>query len=99
MERLGARAGGGAASRRSPSAFLHSFANPSHERAARDVRRAASRRTLRVSLSSEVVPEIREYERTSTTVANVYVQDLVERYLAELEPPAASGRLRRRRST
>ena len=39
---------------------------------------------VRVSLSSEVVPEIREYERTSTTVANVYVQGLVERYLSEL---------------
>ena len=37
-----------------------------------------------MSLSSEVVPEIREYERTSTTVANVYVQALVENYLAEL---------------
>ncbi len=39
---------------------------------------------MRVSLSSEVVPEIREYERTSTTVVNVYVQALVEDYLAEL---------------
>jgi N-methylhydantoinase A len=37
-----------------------------------------------VSLSSDVVPEIREYERTSTTVANVYVQALVDRYLADL---------------
>ncbi|MDX6511373.1 MAG: N-methylhydantoinase, partial [Gaiellaceae bacterium] len=38
-----------------------------------------------VSLSSEVVPEIREFERTSTTLANVYVQELVERYLRDLE--------------
>src|SRR5207247_7973363 len=37
-----------------------------------------------VSLSSDVVPEIREYERTSTTVVNVYVQALVETYLEEL---------------
>src|SRR5205807_4669084 len=44
---------------------------------------------MRVSLSSEVVPEIREYERTSTTVVNVYVQELVETYLDELV-----GRLR-----
>jgi N-methylhydantoinase A len=36
---------------------------------------------MRVSLSSDVVPEIREYERTSTTVVNVYVQELVETYL------------------
>ncbi len=65
-------------------AFLHSFTNPSNERAAAEaVRRAAPQ--LRVSLSSDVVPEIREYERTSTTVANVYVQSLVERYLADLQ--------------
>ena len=36
---------------------------------------------MRVSISSEVVPEIREYERTSTTIANVYVQARVDRYL------------------
>src|SRR5215218_7478374 len=38
-----------------------------------------------VSISSDVVPEIREFERTSTTIANVYVQSRVERYLRELE--------------
>ncbi|SRR5579884_75573 len=64
--------------------FLHSFTNPEPERAAREaVLRAAPE--LRVSISSEVVPEIREYERSSTTVANVYVQGLVERYLRELQ--------------
>jgi N-methylhydantoinase A len=63
--------------------FLHSFTNPEHERRARDaLLRAAP--ALRVSLSSEVVPEIREFERTTTTVANVYVQDLMARYLTEL---------------
>ena len=40
---------------------------------------------MRVSISSDVVPEIREFERTSTTIANVYVQSRVERYLRELE--------------
>ncbi len=45
---------------------------------------------LRVSISADVVPEIREYERTSTTVANVYVQARVERYLRELEERLAS---------
>jgi len=40
---------------------------------------------IRVSLSYEVGPEIREYERASTTIANVYVQPLIERYLRELE--------------
>ncbi|HET8607972.1 MAG TPA: hydantoinase/oxoprolinase family protein [Gaiellaceae bacterium] len=69
--------------------FLHSFASPEHEqRAGEAIRRAAP--GLRVSLSSEVVPEIREYERTSTTLANVYVQALVEDYLRDME-----GRLER----
>jgi N-methylhydantoinase A len=65
-------------------AFLNSFANPELERRAREaVQRAAP--NLRVSISSDVVPEIREYERTSTTVANVNVQARVERYLHDLE--------------
>ena len=69
--------------------FLHSFANPANELAARRaVNRAAP--GLRVSISSEVSPEIREFERTSTTIANVYVQPLAEQYLQDLE-----GRLRR----
>jgi N-methylhydantoinase A len=64
--------------------FLNAFANPSHEQRAREaVLRAAP--DMRVSLSCEVVPEIREFERTSTTIANVYVQARVERYLRELE--------------
>jgi N-methylhydantoinase A len=63
--------------------FLHSFTNPEHERRAREaILRAAP--AMRVSLSSEVVPELREYERTSTTVANVYVQALIDRYLTDL---------------
>jgi N-methylhydantoinase A len=64
--------------------FLHSFSNPAPERAAQAaVLRAAP--GLRVSISSDVVPEIREFERASTTIANVYVQARVERYLRELE--------------
>ncbi|RSN11947.1 methylhydantoinase [Streptomyces sp. WAC 05977] len=64
--------------------FLHAFTNPAHERRAAEVLREVAPR-LRVALSSEVVPEIREFERMSTTVANVYVQDLTERYLRDLE--------------
>jgi N-methylhydantoinase A len=64
--------------------FLNSFANPKAEQAAREaVLRAAP--GMRVSISSEVAPSIREFERTSTTIANVYVQTRVERYLRELE--------------
>jgi len=65
-------------------AFLNSYANPAAERAAREaVLRAAPQ--MRVSISSEVVPEIREFERTSTTLANVYVQGRTEQYLRDLQ--------------
>jgi len=63
--------------------FVHSYANPAHEQLVGAIVGEIAP-GVRVSLSSEVVPEIREYERTSTTVVNVYVQELVERYLAEL---------------
>src|SRR5437667_521055 len=65
-------------------AFLNSFANPDAER---EARAAVQRITpnMRVSITSDVVPEIREFERTSTTIANVYVQDRVEKYLSELQ--------------
>ncbi len=65
-------------------AFLNSFTSGSAEQEARAiVQRVAP--GIRVSISSEVVPEIREFERTSTTIANVYVQDRVEKYLRELQ--------------
>ncbi|WP_103334803.1 hydantoinase/oxoprolinase family protein [Amycolatopsis sp. CA-126428] len=64
--------------------FLHAFTNPVHERRVGEIL-AEVAPSLRVALSSEVVPEIREFERASTTVANVYVQDLTERYLRDLE--------------
>ena len=64
--------------------FLHSFRNPAHERRVAEIL-AEEAPEIMVSLSSEVAPEIREYERTSTTIANVYVRPLVERYLQDLE--------------
>jgi N-methylhydantoinase A len=64
--------------------FLHSFRNPAHERRVAEIL-AEEAPEITVSLSSEVAPEIREYERTSTTIANVYVRPLVERYLRLLE--------------
>jgi len=60
--------------------FLHSYANPVAEARARAVIENTAP-GLRVSLSSEVVPEIGEFERASTTIANVYVRPLVESYL------------------
>ena len=72
-------------------AFLHSYQNPAHEQA---VARIAARiaPSLRVGLSSDVAPELREYERASTTCANVYVQARVESYLRDLEARLAVRR-------
>ena len=63
--------------------FLHAYANPANEEAAARVL-LARRPDLSVSLSSRVLPEIGEYGRVSTTVANAYVQPQISRYLAEL---------------
>jgi N-methylhydantoinase A len=64
--------------------FLHSFRNPVHECRVAEIL-AEEAPEITVSLSSEVAPEIREYERTSTTVANVYARPPVEGYLRSLE--------------
>ena len=65
-------------------ALLHAYANPVHERRIRD--RIAQRAPhLSVSLSSEVSPKFREYERTNTTVTNAYVRPVVERYIEGLK--------------
>jgi 5-oxoprolinase (ATP-hydrolysing) len=64
--------------------FLHAYRNPANEQAAREAIRDAAPH-LAVSLSSDVVPEIREYERTCTTVCNAYVQPLLDRYVGRLE--------------
>ena len=64
--------------------FLHSYVNDAHERRVRDLL-AARRPDLAITLSSEVSPEMREYERFSTACANAYIQPLMARYLARLE--------------
>jgi N-methylhydantoinase A len=64
-------------------AFLHSYANPDHERrAAATLKRELP--DILMTLSCEVCPEVREYERTSTAVANAYVQPLMDGYLARM---------------
>jgi N-methylhydantoinase A len=68
--------------------FLFSFANPQHERRVTEAARAAG---FYVSASSEVLPEFREYERTSTVVLNAYIGPLIERYLAHLEKALPQG--------
>ncbi len=64
--------------------FLHSFTNPAHERRAGEIL-ARHLPEVPVTLSSDVSPEMREYERFSTACANAYVQPLIGRYLANLE--------------
>ncbi|HUB16808.1 MAG TPA: hydantoinase B/oxoprolinase family protein [Acetobacteraceae bacterium] len=64
--------------------FLHAYRNPVHERAAAEIVRATCPE-LAVSISSDVVAELWEYQRCATTCANAYVQPLMARYLAQLE--------------
>ncbi len=71
--------------------FLHAYANPRHER---EAARLIARRHpgVAVTTSHEVAPEIREYERASTTVANAYIKPLAQQYLALMaERVAALG--------
>ena len=64
--------------------YLHAFVNSAHERRTAAIL-AAALPDVPVSLSSEVSPEMREWERFSTTAANAYVQPLMARYLRRLE--------------
>jgi N-methylhydantoinase A len=64
--------------------YLHAFVNPVHERRTGEIL-AAALPDIPVSLSSDVSPEMREWERFSTTAANAYVQPLMARYLRRLE--------------
>ena len=64
--------------------LLHSYVNPSHEREALHLL-SEKYPDLYLSASVDVAPEIREYERTSTTVANAYIKPLAARYLGHLE--------------
>ena len=63
--------------------LMNSYANPEHERRIGEIALAKAA-TLPCSLSCDVLPEVREYERTSTTVINAYVRPIVERYIRSL---------------
>ena len=65
-------------------ALIHGYVDPTHERRVAEIL-AAARPDLRLTLSSEVCPEIREYERMSTASANAYVQPQMSRYLDGLK--------------
>jgi N-methylhydantoinase A len=75
--------------------FLFSFLNPRHEQQVHErILAMGGDQAPFVSLSSEVLPEYREYERTSTTVINAYVAPLMSHYLSNLEEGLGQRRLR-----
>jgi N-methylhydantoinase A len=71
--------------------LLFSFLHPPHEQMIGEILR---REGLFVSLSCEVLPEYREYERASTTAVNAYVTPVLDRYLSHLEQVGSSGVLK-----
>lgn len=75
--------------------LLHAYANPAHERVLADAI-AAALPGLAISCSSTVSPEIREYERTSTTVLNAVLQPVVKAYLSRLAKRLAEERFQPR---
>lgn len=73
---------------------LFSFINPTHERRIREII-LEEFPSCYVSISSEILPQVREYERTSTTAVNAYVGPVLGRYLRRLQEKLAAAGLRR----
>ncbi|MCX8160435.1 MAG: hydantoinase/oxoprolinase family protein [Candidatus Saccharicenans sp.] len=71
--------------------LLHSYANPEHERAVADKLRQAG---FKVSSSSSLMPEYREFERASTTVINAYLLPVMDRYLGQLQEKMSGAQLK-----
>ena len=71
--------------------LLHAYATPAHEE---EVARVLSDLPVPVSLSSRILPEYREYERTATTVVNAYVRPVISRYLGRLATSAGAETVR-----
>jgi N-methylhydantoinase A len=70
--------------------FLHAYANPDHERRCADIL-AKRLPTATITMSSEVLPEFREYERFSTTALNAYVAPRMRRYIGDLHRKLANA--------
>jgi N-methylhydantoinase A len=70
--------------------FLHSYLNPAHERLVRE-RLEAALPGVSISLSADVSPQMREYERFNTTCANAYVKPMMEAYLGRLRDRLAAA--------
>jgi len=71
--------------------FINSYANPANERVACEAAKAVWPNPY-VGYSAELLPEIREFERTSTTALNAYLQPVLAKYLAKLEDAFASSK-------
>jgi len=71
--------------------FIHSYANPAHEKT---VGRELNKAKILFSLSSDILPEYREYERTAATAVNTYLMPVVDRYLANLQKKLRKTELR-----
>ena len=69
--------------------FLHAYANDAHERMVREVLEVEMPEAM-ISLSSEVSPQMREYERFNTTCANAYIKPLMKSYLSRLKDRLSS---------
>lgn len=65
-------------------AYLHSYANPAHEKRSAEIVREIMGPDVFITCSSEILPEIREYERTSTTVINAYLGPILTAYFGSL---------------
>jgi len=65
--------------------FIHAYANPAHERRARDILQATLGKDIPISISCEVSPQMREFERFNTVCANAYVRPQMEHYLLRLQ--------------
>ncbi|TIV74254.1 MAG: hydantoinase/oxoprolinase family protein, partial [Mesorhizobium sp.] len=63
--------------------FIHAYANPDHERRAREI--LSRKLTIPISISAEVSPQMREFERFNTVSANAYVRPQMADYLARLQ--------------
>lgn len=75
-------------------AFLHAYLDGRHERRMKEILQEVCP-GLFISLSSEVLPQYREYERSSTTVCNAYLMPVMERYLEQLESRVRAAGYRR----
>ncbi len=65
--------------------LINAYANPRHEQRVAEIVRAHMTGRVHITLSSDILPEMREYERTSTTVVNAYIGPVVEHYLSALQ--------------